>query len=98
MPAGAAAARHGGRHAALNSQPRWSHVSRLQVPRLQSLVRDRRANWEQSLSVLRAAKVRGHPPCSATARLHLQHKSMQPVRPAAGAAAVRDAQQEAACR
>ncbi|PSC72214.1 Lipoyl mitochondrial [Micractinium conductrix] len=26
------------------------------VPRLQSLVRDRRANWEQSLSVLRAAK------------------------------------------
>jgi lipoic acid synthetase len=26
------------------------------VPRLQSVVRDRRANWEQSLGVLRAAK------------------------------------------
>jgi lipoic acid synthetase len=26
------------------------------VPRLQSVVRDRRANWEQSLAVLRAAK------------------------------------------
>lgn len=29
------------------------------VPRLQSVVRDRRANWEQSLSVLRAAKELG---------------------------------------
>jgi lipoyl synthase len=26
------------------------------VPRLQSVVRDRRANWEQSIGVLRAAK------------------------------------------
>jgi lipoic acid synthetase len=33
------------------------------VPRLQSVVRDRRANWEQSIAVLRAAKeqVRGGP-------------------------------------
>jgi lipoic acid synthetase len=31
----------------------------LQVPRLQSVVRDRRANWEQSLGVLRAAKAAG---------------------------------------
>ena len=31
----------------------------LQVPRLQSVVRDRRANWEQSLSTLRAAKASG---------------------------------------
>ena len=30
-----------------------------QVPRLQSVVRDRRANWEQSLSTLRAAKASG---------------------------------------
>ena len=31
----------------------------VQVPRLQSVVRDRRANWEQSLGVLRAAKAAG---------------------------------------
>ena len=30
-----------------------------QVPRLQSVVRDRRANWEQSLATLRAAKAAG---------------------------------------
>ena len=30
-----------------------------QVPRLQSTVRDRRANWEQSLATLRAAKTFG---------------------------------------
>lgn len=29
------------------------------VPRLQSVVRDRRANWDQSLAVLRAAKAAG---------------------------------------
>ena len=31
----------------------------MQVPRLQSVVRDRRANWEQSLATLRAAKAAG---------------------------------------
>ena len=31
----------------------------VQVPRLQSTVRDRRANWEQSLATLRAAKTFG---------------------------------------
>lgn len=31
----------------------------MQVPRLQSVVRDRRANWNQSLSTLRAAKAAG---------------------------------------
>lgn len=30
--------------------------SSLQTPRLQSVVRDRRANWEQSIATLRAAK------------------------------------------
>ena len=35
------------------------HGVALQVPRLQSQVRDRRANWEQSLSTLRAAKAAG---------------------------------------
>ena len=35
------------------------HNVALQVPRLQSQVRDRRANWEQSLSTLRAAKGAG---------------------------------------
>ena len=30
-----------------------------QVPRLQATVRDRRANWEQSLATLRAAKTFG---------------------------------------
>lgn len=34
-------------------------TARAQVPRLQSSVRDRRANWEQSLGVLRAAKEAG---------------------------------------
>jgi len=34
-------------------------MSCLQVPRLQSVVRDRRANWEQSLATLRAAKAAG---------------------------------------
>lgn len=29
------------------------------MPRLQSVVRDRRANWEQSLTTLRAAKQAG---------------------------------------
>lgn len=36
-----------------------AHLARLQVPRLQSSVRDRRANWAQSLGVLRAAKEAG---------------------------------------
>lgn len=39
-----------------------SHVLsklRLQVPRLQSAVRDRRANWAQSLDMLRTAKDAG---------------------------------------
>ena len=31
----------------------------MQVPRLQSAVRDRRANWKQSISVLKAAKENG---------------------------------------
>ena len=31
----------------------------MQVPRLQRAVRDRRANWEQSLATLRAAKAHG---------------------------------------
>lgn len=31
----------------------------MQVPRLQSVVRDRRANWAQSLATLRAAKAAG---------------------------------------
>lgn len=31
----------------------------LQVPRLQSAVRDRRANWQQSIAMLRAAKAAG---------------------------------------
>jgi lipoate synthase len=31
----------------------------LQVPRLQSSVRDRRANWDQSLTMLKAAKAAG---------------------------------------
>ena len=31
----------------------------MQVPRLQGVVRDRRANWEQSLATLRAAKAAG---------------------------------------
>ena len=35
------------------------HDVALQVPRLQSQVRDRRANWEQSLFTLRAAKAAG---------------------------------------
>lgn len=31
----------------------------LQVPRLQSVVRDRRANWKQSIEMLKAAKAAG---------------------------------------
>jgi len=31
----------------------------VQVPRLQSTVRDRRANWTQSLNMLKAAKAAG---------------------------------------
>ena len=31
----------------------------MQVPRLQKMVRDRRANWDQSIAMLRAAKQAG---------------------------------------
>ena len=34
-------------------------LSVLQVPRLQGVVRDRRANWDQSIAMLRAAKMAG---------------------------------------
>lgn len=37
----------------------WGLKGCPQVPRLQSSVRDRRANWEQSLTMLRAAKAAG---------------------------------------
>ena len=35
------------------------NVLSLQVPRLQASVRDRRANWKQSLDMLKAAKAAG---------------------------------------